>query len=165
VSKAFVDHFVRAANQQRAVRTSLRIETSTLLALSADVEIRSFAGTIRRHLRSIANHHREAAVSPIRLLGTLAAEAPALPSALSKQIASGFDAWSRQIGELVAIGQMSGEIEPSLDPHLFAAFLVNSLLGAIIRTKGDPASGALDEFLRFVFDRLLPVTETDKSDI
>jgi hypothetical protein len=99
------------------------------------------------------------------LLGTLAAEAPALPSALSKQIASGFDAWSRQIGELVAIGQMSGEIEPSLDPHLFAAFLVNSLLGAIIRTKGDPASGALDEFLRFVFDRLLPVTETDKSDI
>jgi len=125
----------------------------------ADSSSTSYVESARRHLQSVAQQHRDASVSPLRLIGTLAAEAPALPSALRIQVASGLEAWSRQLGEILAMGQAAGEMESSVDPHEFAGFLVNSLQGAVLRAKCDPSSGAMDAFIRFGFYRPLRVAE------
>ena len=117
----------------------------------------SFVESVRRHLQSVAQQHRDTAASPLRLIGTLAAEAPALPSSLRMQVAAGLDAWSRQLGAVLAMGQAAGEMESSFDAHQFAGFLVNSLQGAVMRTKCDPSSGALDAFIQFGFSGALSV--------
>jgi len=131
-----------------------------LPACVADLHSSSFVESVRRHLQSVARQHRDASVSPLRLIGTLAAEAPALPLALRIQVATGLDAWSRQLGEVLAMGQGAGEMESSFDAHQFAGFLVNSLQGAVMRTKCDPSSDALDAFIRYGLHRLPGAAET-----
>ncbi len=67
---------------------------NALLETLRDAGSETAAARLRRHFESIAPSTREPEVSPLQLISTLSAEGPALPSALSRQIAEGIRAWN-----------------------------------------------------------------------
>ena len=62
-----------------------------LLATLPPVCDRTFTTTLRQHFQAINTRTAGSRVSPMRLLVTFAAEAPAIPPATKKQIAGGFE--------------------------------------------------------------------------
>jgi TetR/AcrR family transcriptional repressor of nem operon len=108
---------------------------------------------LRRHFESIAPSTQELMVSPLQLISTLSAESPALPSALSRQIAEGIRAWNTKVAALISLAQAEGRINAEEDPDLLAALFVNCWQGAMIRTKCDPSAEC--DCLRFALDRVL----------
>jgi TetR/AcrR family transcriptional repressor of nem operon len=108
---------------------------------------------LRRHFESIAPSTQEPRSSPLQLISTLAAEGPALPSALSRQIAEGIQTWNTKVAALISLAQAEGQINAEEDPDLLAALFVNCWQGAMIRTKCDPSAEC--DCLRFALDRVL----------
>jgi TetR/AcrR family transcriptional repressor of nem operon len=108
---------------------------------------------LKRHFESIAPSTQEPGVSPLQLISTLSAEGPALPFALSRQIAEGIRAWNTQVEALISLAQAEGQINAQEDPDLLAALFVNCWQGAMIRTKCDPSAEC--DCLRFALDRVL----------
>jgi len=111
------------------------------------------AARLRRHFESIAPSTREPGVSPLQLISTLAAEGPALPSALVLQIAEGVRLWNTKVAALISLGQAEGQIAGEEDPVLLASLFINCWQGAMIRAKCDPS--ALGDCLRLALDRVL----------
>jgi TetR/AcrR family transcriptional repressor of nem operon len=108
---------------------------------------------LRRHFESIAPSTQELRSSPLPLISTLAAEGPALPSALSRQLAEGIRAWNTKVAALISLAQAEGQINAEVDPDLLAALFTNCWQGAMIRTKCDPSAEC--DCLRFALDRVL----------
>ena len=73
----------------------------------------------------------------------------------SGRLSSNFAAWSRQIEGCIRDGQKAGEISRDIDPRVLAAFLLNSLEGAILRMKVEKDGSPLDHFMTLVFSRVL----------
>ena len=57
---------------------------------------------LRRHFESLVPSMQKRGASPLLLISTLAAEGPALPSALVQQIAEGLQVWSNRIAALIS---------------------------------------------------------------
>ena len=108
---------------------------------------------LRRHFESIAPSTREPGVSPLQLISTLSAEGPALPSALSGQIAEGIRTWNTNVAALISLAQEDGQIAAEGDPDLLASLFINCWQGAMIRTKCDPSAQC--DCLRYALDRVL----------
>jgi len=108
---------------------------------------------LRRHFESIAPSTQEPRSSPLQVISTLAAEGPALPSALSLQIAEGIRLWSNKVAALISLAQSEGQIDAQENPDLLAALFINCWQGAVIRSKCDPA--ARSDCLLFALDRVL----------
>jgi hypothetical protein len=89
-------------------------------------------------------------VAPLQLLATLAAEAPAIPAALTQRIARGTGIWITRVSDLISRVQIeSGTATGRDDPQELASLLVTCWYGAIIRRKTEPSLKPLDEFLPF----------------
>jgi len=108
---------------------------------------------LRRHFESIAPSAREPGVSPLQLISTLAAERPALPSALVLQIAEGVRLWNAKVAALISLAQEERQIAAEQDPDLLAALFINCWHGATIRSKCDPSAQC--DCLRFALDRVV----------
>ena len=108
---------------------------------------------LRRHFESIAPSTQEPRLSPLLLISTLAAEGPALPSALATQIAEGVRLWNTRVAALISLAQAAGQIAAEEDPDLLASLFIICWQGAIIRAKCDPS--ALCDCLRLAVDRVL----------
>jgi TetR/AcrR family transcriptional repressor of nem operon len=89
-------------------------------------------------------------VAPLQLLATLAAEAPALPVAITQRIARGTDVWITQVSDLISLAQVESGTPTAQDPKKLAALLVTCWYGAIVRRKSDPSLKLLDDFLPFL---------------
>jgi TetR/AcrR family transcriptional regulator, transcriptional repressor for nem operon len=88
-------------------------------------------------------------VAPLQLLATLAAEAPAIPVALTQRIAYGTDIWITHVSDLISTAQIESGTLATEDPKKLASMLVTCWYGAIVRRKLDPSLKLLDEFLPF----------------
>ncbi len=108
---------------------------------------------LRRHFESIAPSTQEPRLSPLLLISTLAAEGPALPSALALQIAEGIQLWNTKVAALISLAQAEGQIDAEEAPDLLAALFINCWQGATIRSKCDPSAQC--DCLRFALDRVL----------
>ena len=108
---------------------------------------------LRRHFESIAPSTKEPRPSPLPLISTLAAEGPALPSALALQIAEGVRLWTNKVAALISLAQAEGQIDAKEAPDLLAALFIDCWQGAMIRTKCDPSAQC--DCLRFALDRVL----------
>ena len=109
---------------------------------------------LRRHFESIAPSTQEPRLlSPLLLISTLAAEGPALPSALALQIAEGIQLWNTKVAALISLAQAEGQIDAEEAPDLLAALFINCWQGATIRSKCDPSAQC--DYLRFALDRVL----------
>jgi hypothetical protein len=88
-------------------------------------------------------------VAPLQVLATLAAEAPAIPVALTRRIARGTDIWISLVGDLILLAQIESGMPTAQDPKKLASMLVTCWFGAIVRRKSDPSLKLLDDFLPF----------------
>jgi hypothetical protein len=89
-------------------------------------------------------------VAPLQLLATLAAEAPAIPVALTQRIAHGTDVWITYVSDLISLAQKESGAPIAEDPQKLASLLVTCWYGAIVRRKSDPTVKLLDDFLPFL---------------
>jgi TetR/AcrR family transcriptional regulator, transcriptional repressor for nem operon len=110
----------------------------------------SASDQLREHCHFLAAEPPMVEVAPLQLLATLAAEAPAIPAALTERIARGTDIWVTRVSELISRVQIeSGTATGHDDPQKLASLLVTCWYGAIVRRKSDPSLKVLDDFLPF----------------
>jgi TetR/AcrR family transcriptional repressor of nem operon len=147
---AFYNHFTSKETLASAI---LSHHFDALLETLRDSGSETAGARLRWHFESIAPSTQEPRSSPLPLISTLAAEGPALPPALSQQIAEGIRAWNTQVAALISLAQADGQINAEEDPDLLAALFVNCWQGAMIRTKCDPSANC--DCLRFALDRVL----------
>ena len=110
----------------------------------------SASDQLKEHCHFLAAEPPTVEVAPLQLLATLAAEAPAIPAALTQRIARGTGIWITRVSDLISRVQLeSGTATGRDDPQKLASLLVTCWYGAIIRRKSDPSLKLLDEFLPF----------------
>ena len=88
-------------------------------------------------------------VAPLQLLATLAAEAPAIPVAVTQRIARGTEIWITHVSDLISLARKESPTPIAQDPKKLASLLVTCWYGAIVRRKSDPSLKLLDDFLPF----------------
>jgi TetR/AcrR family transcriptional repressor of nem operon len=110
----------------------------------------SASDQLKDHCHFLAIEPPVVEVAPLQLLATLAAEAPAIPTALTQRIARGTGIWITRVSDLISRVQLeSGTATGRDDPQKLASLLVTCWYGAIIRRKTEPSLKPLDEFLPF----------------
>jgi TetR/AcrR family transcriptional regulator, transcriptional repressor for nem operon len=110
---------------------------------------RSASHQLKEHCRFLAIEPPMVEVAPLRLLATLAAEAPAIPVALTQRIAHGTDIWITHVSDLISLAQIESGTPTAQDPKKLASMLVTCWYGAIVRRKSDSSLKLLDDFLPF----------------
>ena len=111
---------------------------------------------LKEHCSFLALEPPAVEVAPLRLLATLAAEATAIPVAVTQRIASGTDIWITHVSDVISLAQIEGETSTAQDPRKLASLLVTCWYGAIVRRKSDPSVKLLDDFLPFfIFSGIL----------
>ena len=116
---------------------------------------RTFTAKLRQHFQVINTPTQTQPVSPMRLLVTLAAEAPGLPPAVRRQIAAGFETWSTRLSDLIFQAQEHSHIRQGQEAHHLADLLINACQGAMIRSKCDSTNESLRSFAQFTLKTLL----------
>lgn len=69
------------------------------------------------------------------LYGILAQSLPSLGEGLAGKLRAVFDAWERDLVGVITEAQRSGEVDPSLDPHEAARYLIDLYEGAALRAR------------------------------
>ena len=115
---------------------------------------RALVRNLRRHFHALGRRTLQGTVYPMRLVGTLAAESLVLPPLLKTQVAEGLRSWSDRLATLLAKARDHCELTAVADAGLLANFLVNSLMGAVIRAKCDSSTVAVQAFAQFALDHL-----------
>ena len=105
---------------------------------------------LKEHCSFLAMEPPMVEVAPLRLLATLAAEAPAIPVALTQRIARGTNIWITHVSDLISLAQIESATPTAQDPKKLASLLVTCWYGAIIRRKVEPSLKAIDEFLPYL---------------
>jgi TetR/AcrR family transcriptional repressor of nem operon len=104
---------------------------------------------LKEHCSFLAIEPPMVDVAPLQLLATLAAEAPAIPMALTQRIAHGTEIWIAHVSDLISLAQIESGTPTGQDPQKLASLLVTCWYGAIVRRKSDPSLELLDHFLPF----------------
>jgi TetR/AcrR family transcriptional repressor of nem operon len=104
---------------------------------------------LKEHCSFLAIEPPMVDVAPLQLLATLAAEAPAIPGALTQRIAYSTEIWITHVSELISLAQIESGTPTGQDPQKLASLLVTCWYGAIVRRKADPSLKLLDDFLPF----------------
>src|ERR1700688_1750947 len=110
---------------------------------------RSASHQLREHCSFLALEPPAVEVAPLQLLATLAAEATAIPVAVTQRIASGTDIWITHVSDVISLAQTEGGTSTAQNPQKLASLLVTCWYGAIVRRKSDPSVELLDDFLPF----------------
>ena len=115
---------------------------------------RALVRNLRRHFQALASRPLQGTVYPARLVGTFASESLVFPPLLKTEVAEGLRSWCDHLASLLAKARDRGELTAATDASLLANFLVNSLLGAVIRAKCDSSTTPLQAFAKFALDHL-----------
>src|SRR3984957_20581339 len=110
---------------------------------------RSASHQLKEHCSFLALEPPAVEVAPLQLLATLAAEAAAIPLAVTQRIASGTDVWITHVSDVISLAQIEGGTPTAQDPQKLASLLITCWYGAIVRRKSDPSVKLLDDFLPF----------------
>jgi TetR/AcrR family transcriptional repressor of nem operon len=110
---------------------------------------RSASHQLKEHCSFLALESPAVELAPLQLLATLAAEAKAIPVAVTQRIASGTNIWITHVSDLISLAQIEGGTSTAQDPQKLASLLVTCWYGAIVRRKSDPSVKLLDDFLPF----------------
>ena len=105
---------------------------------------------LKDHCHFLAVEPPMVEVAPLQLLATLAAEAPAIPAALTQRIARGTGIWITRVSDLILRAQIeSGTATGPDQSQDLASLLVTCWYGAIVRRKVEPSLKPIDDFLPF----------------
>jgi TetR/AcrR family transcriptional repressor of nem operon len=109
---------------------------------------------LKRHCSFLAIEPPMVEVAPLQLLATLAAEAPAIPVALTQRIARGTDIWITHVSDLISLAQVESKTPTAQDPKKLASMLVTCLYGAVVRRKSDPSFNLVEDLVPFALTLL-----------
>jgi TetR/AcrR family transcriptional repressor of nem operon len=109
---------------------------------------------LKQHFHFLAMEPPTVEVAPLQLLATLAAEAPAIPLALTKRIARGTDVWGRHLGDLISLAHMERGTSPAQESDKVASLLIVCWYGAIIRRKSNPSLNLVEDLVPFALTLL-----------
>jgi TetR/AcrR family transcriptional regulator, transcriptional repressor for nem operon len=122
----------------------------TLLRLPGETAM----ARLKLHFEAPALWSKSVAISPLQLLATFSAEAPAIPPTLMEQITQGMCGWEKRLAELISVAQAENGLGGIRDPEKLASILTCCCQGAVIRKKSDPSTDAPDAFVRLLFNQL-----------
>ena len=112
-------------------------------------------GRLRKYLRlTLAEMQRYGYVRGC-LVGNFATEITNATPALRKRVAELLDEATRRIAVVVSQAQEAGEIDPKLPTMDLARFILNSLYGAIFRSKTDRTERPMKLLQQFALDPFL----------
>ncbi len=83
------------------------------------------------------------------LLGNCSLELGDIP-VFADKISGNFKAWQKLFEETINEGQQSGNIKTTFSPQDYAAFLLNSWEGALVRMKSERSNEPMDLFISFM---------------
>jgi hypothetical protein len=104
---------------------------------------------LKEHCSFLAIEPPAIEVAPLQLLATLAAEATAIPGAVTQRIARGTDIWITHLSDVISLAQIESGTPTAQDSKKLASLLVTCWYGAIIRRKADSSVKLFDDFLPF----------------
>ena len=110
---------------------------------------------LRRYFASVVTGYAAHNYERGCLLGNFSTELADQSRVIRDRLSSNFAAWSRPIETCIRDGQKAGEISRDMDARVLADFLLNSLEGAMLRTKVEKDSSPLDHFMALAFSRVL----------
>jgi TetR/AcrR family transcriptional repressor of nem operon len=90
------------------------------------------------------------------LVPKLALETSVLSDPVHAAVKCAYARWTAVLAQVIREGQSKGEIATDQEPERLANVLVMLWEGATIRMEIERSQAALDDFLAFVFDSLLP---------
>jgi len=109
---------------------------------------------LKEHCSYLAIEPPMIEVAPLQLLATLAAEAPAIPVALTQRIARGTDIWIAHVSDLISRAQIESGTPTAQDPKKLASLLVTCWYGAIVRRKSNPSLNLVEDLVPFALTLL-----------
>jgi TetR/AcrR family transcriptional repressor of nem operon len=122
----------------------------TLLRLPGETAM----ARLKLYFEAPALWSKSAAISPLQLLATFSAEAPAIPPTLKEQITQGMRGWDKRLAELISVAQVENGLGGIPDPEKLASILSCCCQGAVIRKKSDSSTDAPDAWVRLLFSQL-----------
>lgn len=90
------------------------------------------------------------------LVGKLATEVANVHPRIRLSLKNEFDKWSKLFAACISEAQNIGEISPDHDPNALAEFIYTSWEGALIRMQVNHDLTSIDNFIKYIFDRVLP---------
>jgi len=89
------------------------------------------------------------------LMGNFSAELSAQSPAIRAALEAGFEAWTKGVAQVIAEAQKAGDVAKDVPAEALAGFLINAWEGAVLRSRVDKSSAALDAFLAIAFNKIL----------
>jgi TetR/AcrR family transcriptional repressor of nem operon len=107
---------------------------------------------LRQYFRAISKELQRFEYLRGCLVGNFASEITNATPALKKRVAEHLDEATWRMGVVIEQGQKAGEIQADIPPMDLARFMLNSLYGAILRSKTETTDRPMRLFLRFAFE-------------
>ena len=95
------------------------------------------------------------------LVAKLATEISDVSPRIRVALKTEFDRWLELFEECVKEGQQIGEISPEHDSKMLAEFIYSSWEGALIRMQVNRNLNAIDSFMAYMFDYVIPENKHD----
>jgi TetR/AcrR family transcriptional repressor of nem operon len=111
---------------------------------------------LRRYFEELIQMAGQSA--PIRgcLLGSLSLEVAEASPVLQSCLSFSFTQWQAAVASVLREAVEKGELPKTTKPDSLAGFVLNSWEGSLLRSQADKNDAPLKDFLRFVFETLLP---------
>jgi TetR/AcrR family transcriptional repressor of nem operon len=110
---------------------------------------------LRRYFEEMISIYGPTAEISGCLVGNLSLEMADHSDSIQATLHQSFSAWQTGIAGVLQEAIDRGDLSKSTKPQELASFLLNSYEGALLRSKADRSSRALDNFLHFAFNVLL----------
>jgi TetR/AcrR family transcriptional repressor of nem operon len=110
---------------------------------------------LRLYFEDLIRRAGQSAAIPGCLAGNFSLEIASASPLLQGRLSSGFARWQTAVASVLAEAQTKGQLPRSAAPEPLAGFVLNSWEGALLRSQADKSDAPLQDFLHFIFAKLL----------
>ncbi|WP_263355867.1 TetR/AcrR family transcriptional regulator [Acidicapsa ligni] len=110
---------------------------------------------LRKYFEELIKVYGHTAAISGCLMGNMSLEMADHSELIQSLLKSSFGNWQAGVAEILREAIERGELSKSTKPKEFAAFLVNSYEGALLRSKAEQSNEPLENFLNVSFNILL----------
>jgi TetR/AcrR family transcriptional repressor of nem operon len=89
------------------------------------------------------------------VIGSLSLEIAATSPLLQDRLSSSFKQWQSAVAGVLSEAAAKGDMAKSIKPDSLAGFVLNSWEGALLRSQADKSDAPLNDFLRYMFEKVL----------
>lgn len=111
---------------------------------------------LKRYFLDLIKVYGQKGRTPGCLMGRFSLEIATESPQLRKRIGTAFTHWQHVVAMALEEAVAQKELPANTDPESLAGFLLNSWQGALVRSQAEKSDAALETFMHYVFDELLP---------